>query len=168
MSGAHLAFVTVGPAANPGLCSPTSGCAALSVPYAAGTSASDGWVTAYELFSPRANLVGSTVTISCAVDNPGGQVPIQIQAFAIGDSSTNYSRAVPATVAGPDLTAYSPASGFNTLSVVVADHTGSPGVFCASETAFIGLEVQNTSAITSANAGTVTVYISSIVVTPPP
>jgi hypothetical protein len=138
------------------------------VPYAAGTSGLAGWVTAYVLFSPRANLVGATVTLSIAVDNPGGQVPIQLLAFAAGDASTSYSQAVPTAVAGSDLTAYAPARGFGTISVVIAGHTGSPGVFCASDTAFIGLEVQNTSAITSANAGTVTAYIRSMTVTPPP
>jgi hypothetical protein len=168
ISAARLAFVTTGPASNSGLCSPTAGCAALSVPYSAGTSAFAGWVTAYLLFSPRANLLGATVTLDIAVDNPGGQVPIQIMAFATGDASASYSQALPTTVAGANLSAYAPTSGFNAISLVVEDHTGMPGVFCASNTAFIGLEVQNTSAITSANAGTVTAYIRSITVTPPP
>jgi hypothetical protein len=165
--GARLSFVTSGPASNPGLCSSTSGCAALSVPYSAGTSAMSGWVTAYVTFSPRANLVGATVTLTVAVENSGDKVPIQILAFATGDASTNYSQTVPTAVSGSNLTAYAPARGWNTISVVVTDHTGNPGVFCASSTAFIGLEVQNTSAITSANAGTVTAYISSMTVAPP-
>lgn len=167
MAGAKLAFVTAGPAANPTLCSPASGCAALSVVYSSGTAASAGWVTAYEVFSPKANLLGATVTLSIAVDNPGTQVPFQLQAAAAGDSSTNYSGTAPTWVSGSGLTAYAPTSGFNNISVVVGNYTDSSGTFCASATSFIGLVVQNTADITSANAGTVTVYINKMTITRP-
>jgi len=168
LAGAHLAFVTAGPAANPTLCTATTGCAALSMAFVSGTPAWDDILTVSEDLSPSANLTGSTITFDIAVDNPGPTpVPIQLQAFAAGDPSTGYSWSAPITLGNSELTSYMPTTGFKDLSLALADYSGTT-VYCASATASIGLQLQNVAAVTSSNAGTVTVYISKITVTPPP
>jgi hypothetical protein len=158
--------VTAGPSAKPSLCSATSGCAALSVPFSS-AAAYAAYALAVENFAPAINLVGSTVTFSLAVDNPA-QVPIQIQAYAQGDVTATYAWTQPATVGGASLLAYSAASGFKDLALPVTNYVSTTGKYCAAVTAAVGIQVQNTAAITSSNAGTVTVYISKITVTPPP
>jgi hypothetical protein len=171
VSGSQVNYVTAGPKAKPALCSPTSGCAALSVPFASGAAAYTPFALAVENFTPAINLVGSTVTFSLAVDNPGTtQVPIQIQAYAQGDVTSTYAWTKPVTVGGASLDAYAAKTGFQDLTLPVTDYV-SPTAgtkYCASVTAAIGIQVMNTAAITSGNAGTVTVYISKITITPGP
>jgi hypothetical protein len=168
-SGSQVKYVTAGPAAKPALCSSTSGCAALSVHFASGAAAYTPFALAVENFAPAINLVGSMVTFSLAVDNPGTtQVPIQIQAYSQGDATATYAWTKPVTVGGASLDAYAAATGFKDLTLPVTDYVSTTGKYCAAVTAAIGIQVMNTAAINSSNAGTVTVYISKITVTPPP
>jgi hypothetical protein len=171
VSGSQVNYVTAGPKAKPALCSATSGCGALSVPFVSGAAAYKPFGLAVENFAPAISLVGATVTFSLAVDNPGTtQVPIQIQAYAQGDATSSYAWTNPVTVGGASLDAYAAATGFKDLTLSVTDYV-SPTAgtkYCASVTAAIGIQVMNTAAITSSNAGTVTVYISKITITPPP
>jgi hypothetical protein len=167
-SGSKVTYATAGPASNPTLCSATTGCAALSLPFTAGAVAYSAFALAVENFVPDINLVGSTVTFSLAIDNPSTtEVPIQIQAYAQGDATASYAWTTPATVGGASLTSYAAASGFKDLVLPVTNNVTSTGNYCAAVTAALGLQLQNSSAITSGNAGTVTVYISKITVTPP-
>ena len=167
-SGSKVSYVTAGPASKTTLCSPTTGCAALSLPFASGAAAYTAFALAVENFAPAVNLVGSTVTFSVAIDNPGTTpVPIQIQAYAQGDATANYAWTVPATVGGASLTAYAAATGFQDLVLPVTNNVTTVGKYCAAVTGAIGIQVQNTAAIASSNAGTVTVYISKITLSPP-
>jgi roadblock/LC7 domain-containing protein len=169
VSGAQVKYATSGPAAKPALCSSTFGCAALSVPFVSGAAAYTPFAMAVENFAPAISLVGSTVTFSMAVDNPGTtQVPIQIQAYSQGDATATYAWTKPVTVGGSSLDAYAAATGFKDLTLPVTDYVSTTGKYCAAVAAAIGIEVMNTAAITSSNAGTVTIYISKITVTPPP
>jgi hypothetical protein len=151
--------VTTGPTAKPS-------CAELTVPFTS-AAAYAAYALAVENFAPSINLVGSTVTFSLAVDNPA-QIPIQIQAYAQGDANSTYAWTNPATVGGASLLPYAASIGFKDLTLTVADYTSAKGKYCAAVTAAIGIQVQNTAAITSSNAGTVAVYISKITITPPP
>jgi hypothetical protein len=162
-AGAQLAYTTVGPTANPTLC--TAGCATLSMAYASGMAS---WrsVSAIKIYSPTTNLVGSTVAFTIAIDNPVG-LSIQVQAYAEGDASSGWTWSTPATLGGTGLTPYAAAGGFKDFSVTVADTGSGSSKYCASSTAQIGIQLQNKVAITSANAGTVTIYIGKITVTPP-
>ena len=169
VSGSQVKYATSGPAAKPALCSSTSGCAALSVPFTSGAAAYTPFVLAVENFAPAINLVGSMVTFSLAVDNPGTtQVPIQIQAYSYGDATSSYAWTKPVTVGGASLDAYAAATGFKDLTLSVTDYVSTTGKYCSAVTAAIGIQVMNTAAITNSNAGTVTVYISKITITPPP
>jgi hypothetical protein len=107
-------------------------------------------------------MVGSTIRFNIAVDNPGN-TPVQVEAFTQGDPSTNLTWGPPAIVSGTTLTPYAPSAGFKDLTLAVT----SAGKYCASQTYRLGIQIQNTAAITSANTGTVTVYIHSITITPP-
>jgi hypothetical protein len=156
----------VGPATKPTLCTATAGCAALSVPFSS-AAAYAAFALAVENFTPTINLVGSTVTFSLAIDNPA-QVPIQLQAYTQGDVTATYAWTNPATVGGASLLPYAASIGFKDLALSVTNFVSTTGKYCAAVTAAIGIQVMNTAAITSANAGTVTVYISKITVTPPP
>jgi hypothetical protein len=158
--GAQLGYTTAGPASNPTLC--TAGCATLSMAFTAGM-AKYLFLSAIQGFASVVNLVGATVTFTIAIDNPG--VPIQVQAYATGDASTTWAWTTPTTINGTALTSYAAATGFKDLSVAPID--GTTTKYCASATALIGIELQNTVAITSANAGTVTIYISKITIKPP-
>jgi hypothetical protein len=103
-----------------------------------------------------------------AVDNPGTTpVPIQIQAYAQGDKSASYAWTQPTTVHGTSLDAYAVSTGFKDLTLPVTDYTSTTGQFCSAVTGAIGIQLQNTDAITASNAGTVTIYISKITITPP-
>ena len=168
-AGAQLTYTTEGPTTNPTLC--TAGCAALSMNYVASTSAYSTSVSAIEFLSPPTNLVGSTVTFTIAIDDPGTKAPIQLQAYATGDASSQWSWSAGTNISGTGLTAYAaentPAGAGKTFSTTLADHTGRPGTYCASATNIIGLQLQNIGAITAANAGPVTIYITSITITPP-
>ena len=167
-SGSKLDYVTTGPTANPTLCSSTSGCAALSLTYASGSGAYKAFALAVEIFDSSINLVGATVTFSLAVDNPGTTpVPIQIQAYAQGDIGASYAWTQPITVHGTGLDAYAVSTGFKDLSLPVTDYTSTTGQFCSAVTGAIGIQLQNTADITASNAGTVTIYISKITITPP-
>ena len=168
-TGAQLTYTTVGPAANPTLCA--AGCAALSMTYAAGTAAYATSVSAIE-YLPDANLVGATITFTIAVDNPGTKAPIQLQAYATGDASTLYSWSAGTNLSGAGLLPYAaantPVGAGKAVSTTLADNTGRPGAYCASATRIIGLQLQNTSAITATNAGPVTIYITSVTIAPAP
>jgi hypothetical protein len=167
-SGSQLKHVTAGPTANPTLCTSVSGCAALSLTFASGTAAYKAFALAIESYAPSVNLVGSTVTFSLAVDNPGTTVPIQIQAYAQGDKSANYAWTQPTTVGGANLLAYEAETQFTDLTLHVTDYTSATGgQYCSAVTGAIGIQLQNTDAITASNAGTVTIYISKITITPP-
>lgn len=169
-AGAQLTYTTVGPATNPTLCAP--GCAALSMTYAAGSAAYATSVSSIEFLSPMANLVGATVTFTIAIDDPGTKAPIELQAYATGDANSQWSWSAGTSITGTGLTPYAaentPAGAGKTLSTTLVDHTGRPGTYCASATYIIGLQLQNTGAITATNAGPVTIYITSITITPPP
>jgi hypothetical protein len=52
-------------------------------------------------------------------------------------------------------------------SLPVTDYTSVTGQFCSAVTGAIGIQLQNTEAITASNAGTVTIYLSKITITPP-
>ena len=168
-AGAQLTYTTVGPAVNPTLCS--AGCAALSMNFANGTAIYSASVSAVEFFSPLANLVGSTLTFTIAIDNPGTRVPIQVQAYATDNASMQLSWSAGTSVYGSALTAYAaentPAGAGKAISTTLVDHTGRPATYCASATYSVGLQLQNMAAITSANAGLVTVYITRVTITPP-
>jgi hypothetical protein len=139
------------------------------VSFVSGAAAYTPFALAVENFAPAISLVGATVTFSLAVDNPGTtQVPIQIQAYSQGDATSTYAWTKPVTVGGASLVAYAAATGFQDLTLPVTDYVSTTGKYCASVTAAIGIQVMNTAAITSSNAGTVTVYISKITITPPP
>ncbi len=167
-SGSKVSYVTAGPASKTTLCSPTTGCAALSLPFASGEAAYTAFALAVENFSPAVNLFGSTVTFSVAIDNPGTTpVPIQIQAYAQGDATSSYAWTVPTTVGDASLTSYAAATGFQDLVLPVTNNVTATGKYCAAVTGAIGIQVQNTAAITSSNAGTATVYIAKITITPP-
>jgi hypothetical protein len=159
--GAQLGYTTAGPASNPTLC--TAGCATLSMAFTAGM-AKYLFLSAIQGFASVVNLVGATVTFTIAIDNPGG-VPIQVQAYATGDASTTWAWTTPTTINGTALTSYAAATGFKDLSVAPVD--GTTTKYCSSASAIIGLQLQNTLAITAANVGTVTIYISKIAVKPP-
>jgi hypothetical protein len=118
---------------------------------------------AFQTLIPVANLVGATITFAIAIDNPG--VPIQIQVYTSGDAGTGLPWAAPTTITGGALAPYAAAKGFKDLSLAPLD--GKTNKYCASASGFIGLQVQNTTAITLANAGTVTIYIGKIEVKPP-
>ena len=108
------------------------------------------------------------MTFSLAVDNPGAtEVPIQIQGYTQGDATSNYSWTQPVTVSGASLLSYAVASGFEDLALSVVDNQTTTGTYCAAVTGAIGIQLQNSAAITSGNAGTVTVYIGKITITPP-
>jgi hypothetical protein len=158
--GAQLGYTTTGPSSNPALCN--AGCATLSMAFTSGMASYKG-LSAIQSFVPVINLVGATITFAIAIDNPG--VPIQLQVYATGDASTSLAWATPMTISGSTLTSYAAANGFKDLSL--APINGTTNKYCASASATIGLQVQNTTAITSSNAGTVTIYISKIVVRPP-
>jgi hypothetical protein len=151
--------VTTGPTAKPS-------CAALIMPFTS-AAAYAAYALAVENYAPAINLVGSTVTFSLAVDNPA-QVPIQIQAYAQGDVTASYAWTNPVTVGGASLLPYAAATGFKDLVLSVTNYVSTTGKYCAAVTGAIGIQLQNTAAITSSNAGTVTVYISKITITSPP
>ncbi len=167
-SGSKVSYVTAGPASKTTLCSPTSGCAALSLPFAPGAAAYSAFALAVEDFAPAINLVGSTVTFSVGIDNPGTTpVPIQIQAYAQGDATASYAWTVPTTVGDASLTSYAAATGFQDLVLPVTNNVTTTGKYCAAVTGAIGIQLENLAAITSSNAGTVTIYIAKITITPP-
>ncbi len=162
-TAAGIGFSTTGPVANPTLCA--AGCATYTLAFAAGRTA---WTSSgmTHWFSPTTNLVGSTLTLSMAIDNPGG-VLIQFQSFAIGDASTNWTWSATASLEGTGLPPYNGANGLKDLSLKIADHTNSgQGTFCASAAAGVGTSLQNTDPITASNAGTVTVYIGKVTIGP--
>jgi hypothetical protein len=101
------------------------------------------------------------------VDAAGG---VPARAYATGDASAGWTWGTITTVSGTGLTAYEPANGFTALSTVppLVDQTRSSGTYCASATYVVGLQMQNTSSISSSTAGPVTIYIGSITITPPP
>jgi hypothetical protein len=70
-------------------------------------------------------------------------------------------------VGGATLQSYAATAGFKDLVLSVVNNTSTTGNFCAAVTGAIGIQLQNTAAITSSNAGTVTVYISKMTITPP-
>lgn len=158
--GAQLGYTTTGPASNPSLCN--AGCATLSMAFTSGMASYKG-LSAIQSYVPAINLVGATIAFAIAIDNPG--VPIQVQVYATGDASTGSAWATPTTISGSTLTSYAAANGFKDLSL--APINGTTNKYCASASATIGLQMQNTTAITSSNAGTVTIYISKIAVRPP-
>jgi hypothetical protein len=158
-AGAQLGYTMAGPTSNPTLCN--SGCATLSMPFTSGLASYKG-PQAFQSFIPVVDLVGATITFTIAIDNPG--VPIQVQVFATGDASLGLPWAAPTTVTGGALNAYAAAKGFKDLSLVPTDGTNK---YCASASGLIGLQLQNTAAISSSNAGTVTIYIGKITVRPP-
>ena len=158
-AGAQLGYTKAGPASNPTLCN--AGCATLSMPYTSGLASFKG-PQAFQSFVPVINLVGATITFAIAIDNPG--VPIQVQVWASGDASTGLPWAAPTTITGGALNAYAAAKGFKDLSLAPVD--GKTNKYCASASGFIGLQMQNTTAITNSNAGTVTIYIGNIAVGP--
>ena len=159
-AGASLGYTTVGPASNPTLCN--AGCATLSMAFTSGMTSYKN-VSVIQGFASVIDLVAGTITFSVAIDNPG--VPIQVQLYATGDASTSWAWATPTTVSGAALDSYAAATGFKDLSLVPAD--GTTNKYCSSASAIIGLQLQNTVAITAANAGTVTIYIGKIAVKPP-
>jgi hypothetical protein len=149
-------------AANPTLCA--TGCATYTLAFAAGRKA---WVGSgmTHWFAPPVNLVGSTLTLSMAIYNPG--VPLQLQSFAIGDANANSTWSQPGQLLGTGLPPYDGANGLKDFSLKIVDHTNpGQGTFCASAGAGVGMNLQNTDAITAANAGTVTVYISNVSIGP--
>lgn len=158
-AGAQLGYTKAGPASNPTLCN--AGCATLSMPYTSGSASFKG-PQAFQTLIPVINLVGATITFAIAIDNPG--VPIQVQVWASGDASTGLPWAAPTTITGGALNAYAAAKGFKDVSLAPID--GKTNKYCASASGFIGLQMQNTTAITNANAGTVTIYIGNIAVGP--
>ncbi len=100
-----------------------------------------------------------------AVDNPG--VPLQVQSFAIGDASTSSAWSQPAQLLGTDLVPYGGANGLKDFSLEIADHAiPGQGTFCASAAAGIGMYLESADAITTSNAGTVTVYIGKVSIGP--
>ena len=159
-AGAQLGYTTAGPASDPTLCN--AGCATLSMPFTSGMASYKG-PQAFQSFVPVINLVGATITFAIAIDNPG--VPIQVQVYASGDAGAGLPWAAPTTITGAALNAYAAATGFKDLSLAPID--GKTDKYCASSSGFIGLQVQNTTAITRSNAGTVTIYIGKIEVKPP-
>ena len=161
-TGGSVKYVTTGPSSNPTLCKVGAGCGVLVMPFTS-AAAYAAYALAVESFAPSINLVGATVTFSLAVDNPA-QVPIQIQAYAQGDATSAYAWTNPATVAGASLLPYAASIGFKDITLTVADYTSTKGKYCAALTGAIGIQLQNT----ASNAGTVTVYISKITITPPP
>lgn len=162
LSGATtFSFSTAGPSSNPDLCS--KGCAVLSVHFAEDVPANQA-SAAQRMFSAPVSLVGATVSFRYAIDNPA-QVPVRLQVYATSDASAGWKWAAPTTVDGEALTAYSAATGFASETLSPRDD---PYGYCASATKIVGLQVQNTVAITSATAGTVTIYIDSLAITSPP
>jgi hypothetical protein len=160
-TGALLGFTTSGPATNPTLCA--AGCAKLSMNFAAGMPA---WraISAEHSFSPRANLVGSTVTFTLAIDNSG--TPIEIQGYTGDGLSANSTWTQPAVLTGSSLDRYDARSGLQDLSLKVRDNQGTLGIYCAAATGVLGIQLQSSATITAANAGTVTVYVSKIAIQP--
>jgi hypothetical protein len=161
LTGALLSYATAGPTANPTLCTAAAGCAALSMTFASGTAAWSDFVTAVEFFVPNVSLVGSTVKFNVAVDNPGN-TPIQLEGFSLGDQSTNLRWTQPTIVSGSALATYAASTGFKDITLVASNI----GKYCAAETYGVGIQIQNTTAITSATAGTITAYIHGITITP--
>jgi len=86
------------------------------------------------------------------------------QVYATGDANGGWRWASPSTVSGAGLAAYAAATGFATKSLSPVDD---PDGYFASATKVVGLQVQNTAAITSATAGTLTIYIVSLAVSTP-
>jgi hypothetical protein len=113
-------------------------------------------------FSVPVNLVGATIAFNYAVDNPA-QVPVRVQVYVSGDAP-GWRWGTPTSVEGAGLAAYSAATGFAAETLSPVDD---PGSFCASATKLAGLQVQNSAAITSTTAGTVTIYIVSLGITAP-
>jgi hypothetical protein len=159
-AGAQLGYTMTGPASNPTLCS--AGCATLSMPYTSGLASFKG-PQAFQTFIPVISLVGATITFAIALENPG--VPIQVQVYTSGDASTGLPWAAPTTITGGALNAYAAAKGFKDLTL--APVNGTTNKYCASASGFIGLQLQNTTAINWLNEGTVTIYIGKITVKPP-
>ena len=81
--------------------------------------------------------------------------------------SASYAWTLPATIGGASLQSYAVATGFKDLTLSVVDSKSTTGNYCAAITGAIGIQLQNTAAITASNAGTVTVYIAKITITPP-
>jgi hypothetical protein len=154
-----LTFSTTGPSSNPALCA--SGCAVLTVHFPASLEVNQG-TQAIRIFSAPINLVGATISFSYAIDNPA-QVPVRVQVYVTGDSPS-WTWGAPTTLDGTGLAAYSAATGFATETL---DPVDDPFGYCASDTKVVGLQVQNTTAITSTTAGTVTIYIASLEISPP-
>jgi hypothetical protein len=86
------------------------------------------------------------------------------QVYATGDAGVHWAWGSPTTVSGAGLAVYSAATGFAAETLSPVDD---PDGYCASATKLVGLQVPNTAAITSATAGTVTIYIASLGVSSP-
>ncbi len=146
------------PAANPTLCS--GNCAALSATFAASGTPGATDARVVQMFSVNTNLVGATLTASIAVDNPAA-VPVQVQLLTGGDAAVGWAWGNSILLTGATLAPYAVASGFRDVSVLVTDKAK----FCASATYYVALWLDTAS--TPTTAGTVTVYIKNITITPP-
>ncbi len=158
-SNTTFTFSTTGPSSNAALC--TNGCAVLAVRFTDGLAANEA-SSAIRTFSAPTNLVGATISFSYAIDNPA-QVPVRVQVYVTGDAPS-WRWGAPTTLQGSALATYSAATGFAAETLAPVDD---PNGYCASATKIVGLQIQNTTAITSATAGTVTIYIASLGISPP-
>jgi hypothetical protein len=172
---ASLTQTTTGPA---GLdC--TAGCAMMTLNYEAGVTQWGGGAQFVQFFGTTAtdvtNLLNETITMKVAVtatpaSGATAAVPVTVAMFA-QDTYTSTSGVDNMWVYDlGTLTALDSASGWHTVKYKVVDaHVPSWAAtrwVCASSLHDIGVVIQNKEAITATNAGTITLYVQSVTVSP--
>jgi hypothetical protein len=160
-TAASATFTTTSPASNATLCD--GGCGAFSYAFAAATAAWTG-VQFVDSFATPQNLLGATITVSLAVDNPNS-VPVQVQLFASGGEVGSWGWSNISTITSSTIAGYAASTGFKDLTLTVADSATATQSFCGSDAHSFGIQLQSVAA-TPASASTVTVYVQKVIITP--